>query len=183
MGLRKLHDPWFLTNENDRGSFRGLANLNTAKIIGEIVQDPATGVHLKIAALEAIANSTENIGLDGVLRDMALQNNDNTWLRSTALRSYAKSVQNDWAKLSALDAELAQATDDLDATEVRAGLLYMTRIHGSLPRRLLSIMEQAVSAKKNRTVFGRFRRLRALPSDADLDQILEGADRVLMPKT
>ena len=72
-GLRKLRDPWFLANEDDRGSFRGLANLNTAKIIREILQDPATGVHLKIAALEAIANSTENIGLNAILRNMVLQ--------------------------------------------------------------------------------------------------------------
>jgi hypothetical protein len=142
-----------------------------------------TGVHLKIAALEAIANSTENIGLDAVLRDMVLQKNGNTWLRSTASRAFAKSAQNDWAQLGALDAELARATADLDATEVRAGLLYMTRTHGSLARRLLSIMEQAVSAKETGSVFGRFRRLRALPSDADLDEILEGAPRVLMPKT
>ena len=32
-GLRQLRDPWFLTNEDDRGSFRDLANPNTAKII------------------------------------------------------------------------------------------------------------------------------------------------------
>jgi hypothetical protein len=181
-GLRKLRDPWFLTNEDDRGSFRGLANLNTAKVIREILQDPVTGVHLKIAALEAITNSTENIGLNAVIRGMVSEKNDNAWIRSTALRAFAKSVQNDWPQLNALDAELVQATDDLDVTEVRAELLRVTRAHGSLPRRLLSIMEQAASAKKKGGVFGRFRRLRALPSDADLDEILEGAARVLIPK-
>jgi len=182
-GLRKVRDPWFLANEDDRGSFRGLANLNTAKIIREILQDPKTGVHLKIAALEAIANSTENIGLNAIIRGMVSEKNDNAWIRSTALRAFAKSVQNDWAQLNALDAELFQATDDLDVTEVRVGLLHVTRAHGSLPRRLLSIMEQAASAKKKGGVFGRFRRLRALPSDADLDEILDGASGVLMPKS
>jgi len=181
-GLRKLRDPWFLANEDDRGSFRGLANLNTAKIIREILQDPATGVHLKIAALEAIANSTENIGLNAIIRGIVSEKSDNAWIRSTALRAFAKSVQNDWPQLNALDAELVQATDDLDVTEVRVELLRVTRAHGSLPRRLLSIMEQAASAKKKGGVFGRFRRLRALPSDADLDEILDGASGVLMPK-
>ena len=61
-GLRKLRDQWFLTNEDDRGSFRGLANKNTAKMVTEILQDLSSGVHLRIAVLEAVANSTEDIG-------------------------------------------------------------------------------------------------------------------------
>jgi hypothetical protein len=105
-GLRELRDPWFLTNEDDRGTFHDLANLNTATIIHELLRDPATGVHLKIAGLEAIANSTENIGLNAMLRDMVLEKDDNTWLRSTALRAFARSVQNDWGTLEALDPEL-----------------------------------------------------------------------------
>ena len=43
---------------DDRGLFRDLANPNTATIIPELLQGQATGVHLKIAVLEAIANST-----------------------------------------------------------------------------------------------------------------------------
>ncbi len=148
-GLRTLRDPWFLANEDDRGSFRGLANLNTAKIIREILQDPATGVHLKIAALEAIANSTENIGLNTIIRAIVSEKNENAWIRSTALRAFAKSVQNDWPQLNSLDAELVQATDDLDAIEVRAELLRMTRAHGNLPRRLLSIMDKLVLPRGN----------------------------------
>jgi hypothetical protein len=58
----------------------------------------------------------------------------------------------------------------------------VTRAHGSLPQRLLSIIEQAATAKKRGGILGRFRRLRALPSDADLDEILDGAPGVLMPK-
>lgn len=181
-GLRALRDPWFLANEDDRGSFRELANRNTAQIIHELLQDPSTGVHLKIAALEAIANSTENIGLTANIRDMVLEKHDNTWLRSTAVRALAKSVQNDWASLESLDRELAQATDDLAAPEVRVDLLSLTRTYDSLAQRLLSVMEQAASAKKERT-FGHFYPLIALPSDADLDVVLDGASRVLIPKS
>lgn len=182
-GLRKLRDPWFLANEDDRGSFRGLGNLNTATIIRDIIQDSTTGIHLKIAALEGIANSTDNIGLNAILRSLVLDKTHNEWIRSTALRAFAKSVQNDWAQLNVLDTELAKATDDLDVTGVRTGILHATRAHGSVPRRILSIMEQAASAKKNESVFGRFRRLRDLPSDTDLDEILDGASEVLMPKS
>lgn len=182
-GLRELRDPWFLTNEDDRGSFRDLANLNTANIIHELLQDPATGVHLKIAVLEAIANSTENIGLHAIIRDMVLEKHDNTWLRSTALRAFARSVQNDWGPLEALDGELAQATDDLAAPEVRVELLRLTRAFGSLAPRLPSIIEQAASANKERRTLGRFYPLLDLPSDADLDVILDGASRVLIPES
>ncbi len=182
VGLRELRDPWFLANEDDRGSFRDLANPNTAHIIRELLQDPATGVHLKRAVLEAIANSTENIELNSIIRGMVLEKHNNTWLRSTALRAFAKSVQNDWAQLEALDCELAQAVDDLAAPEVRVDLLSLTRTYGSLAQRLLSIMEHAASAITERT-FGHFYPLIALPSDADLDVILDGASRVLILKT
>ncbi len=182
VGLRELRDPWFLANEDDRGSFRDLANPNTAHIIRELLQDPATGVHLKRAVLEAIANSTENIELNSIIRGMVLEKHNNTWLRSTALRAFAKSVQNDWAQLEALDCELAQAVDDLAAPVVRVDLLSLTRTYGSLAQRLLSIMEHAASAITERT-FGHFYPLIALPSDADLDVILDGASRVLILKT
>src|SRR5215831_2710779 len=89
-------------------------------------KNPATGVHLKIAVLEAIANSSENAGLNAILRAMVLEKHDNTWLRSTALRAFARSVQNDWTSLEALDCELTQATDDLAAPEVRVELLCLT---------------------------------------------------------
>jgi hypothetical protein len=182
-GLRQLRDPWFLTTQDDRGSFRDLANLNTAKIIHELFKDPATGVHLKIAVLEAIANSKGNIGLNGIVRDMVLEKHDNTWLRSTALRAFAKSVQNDWTQLEALDRELTQAADDLAAPEVRVDLLRLTQAHGRFALRLLSIMEQAASARKERHTFGRFYPLIDLPSASDLDEILEGASRALISKT
>lgn len=176
--LRKLRDPWFLTNDDDRGTFRDLANPNTADIIKTILQDPAAGVHLKIAALEAIANSTAIIGLDEIIRDIVMEKHDNTWLRATALRAYAKSVKSDWVRLQALDYALAQASDDLAAPEVRVELLRQTLAFGILAERVLSIMTQVVSTKKEQRIIGRFYSLISLPSDADLDVILDGASQL-----
>src|SRR5262249_16893225 len=45
--------------------------------------------------------------------------------------------------------------------------------------RVLSILEQAASTKKEREVFGSFYPLIELPTDDDLDVILDGAYRVL----
>ena len=183
LSLSQLRDPWFLTNKDERGSFRELANPNTAKILQELLQDPATGVHLKIAVLEAIANSTENIGLTAILQDMVLEKHNNTWLRSTALKAFAKSIHNDAVQLEALDFELARAADDPAAPEIRVDLLRLTRAPGSLALRLLSIMEQAASTKKEDHTIGRFYPLIDLPSDSDLDVILDGATRVLISET
>ena len=179
IGLSQLRDPWFLTNEDDRGSFRELANPNTAKILQELLKGPATGIHLKIAVLEAIADSTENIGLTEILQDMVLEKHDNTWIRSTALKAFAKSIHNDDVQLEALDRELAQAADDPGAPAIRVDLLRLTLTSGSLAPRLLSIMEQAVSAKKKDHTIGRLYPLIDLPSDSDLDEILDGAGRML----
>ncbi|MBU2622205.1 MAG: hypothetical protein KKD92_07810 [Proteobacteria bacterium] len=180
-GLRNLRDPWFLTNDDDRSSFRNLANQNTAKIINDILQDSTSGVHLKNAVLEAISYSVENIGLNEIVKKIVLAKHDNNWLRSTALKAYAKSVQNDWGQLEAIDHELAHSSDDLTAPEVRVKLLCLTPGVGSLPLRVLSIMEQAASARKERHIVGRFYSLIALPSDTDLDVILDSASRVLIP--
>ena len=182
VGLSQLHDPWFLTNEDDRGSFRELANRNTAKILHELLKNPATGVHLKIAVLEAIANSTENIGATSTFQDMVLEKHDNTWLRSAALNAFAKSIQNDSVQLEALDCELARATDDPAAPEIRVDLLLLTRASGSLGPRILSIMEQVASAKEEGHTIGRLYPLIDLPSDSDLDVILDGATRALISK-
>jgi hypothetical protein len=182
-GLRELRDPWFLMEQDDSGSFRELANIHTVRIIQEVLKDPATRVHLKIAVLEAVANSTQNIGLDQVLRDMVLEKHDNTWLRATALRAFAKSINNDWVQLEALDHELSQTTDDFAAPEVRVDLLRLTLADGSLPLRLLSIIEQAVSTNNvQHRIIGRLYSLIALPSDSDLDEVLDGASKIPIPE-
>jgi len=180
-GLRQLRDPWFLSNDDDRGTFRDLANPNTARIIQDILEDSATGPHLKIAALEAIANSSENIGLDQIIRDIVLEKHDNTWLRTNALKAFVKSVQNDCAQLDALDGELAQAIDDSSAPVIRAHLLRLTPVSGNLASQVFSIMEQVASTKEEKRIIGLFYPLIALPSDIDLDVILDGASRILTP--
>jgi hypothetical protein len=180
-GLRELLDPWFLANQDDRGSFRDLANANTAKILRELIQDSATGVHLKVAMLEAIASSKEKIGLDLTLRNMVLEKSDNTWIRTRAMRAYAKSVSNVWPILESLDLELARSTDDPAASEVRADLLLLTRAFGVFPTRMLSILEQAAKSKKQGPT-GRFYVLMDLPSDTDLDMVLDGAPCALTSK-
>ncbi len=180
-GLQELNDPWFLTYEDDHGFFRGLANPTTANIIIELIQGPATEIHLKIAMLEAITNSIVNIavGANQIIRNMVLEKHDNTWLRTTALKAFSKLVQKDWESLEALDYELAHSNDDHAASKVRVDLLLMTLEFGDLPQRILSIMEQASSDRKALRVFGHFYPLISLPSDADLDEILDGASQVL----
>jgi hypothetical protein len=181
-GLRQLRDPWFLTNKDDRGSFRELANLNTANILQELLTHSSTGVHLKIAVLEAIANSTEDIGLTTILKNMVMEKHDNTWLRSEALKAFAKSIQNDSVQLEALDCELARATDDPAAPEIRVDLLLLPHTSGNLGLRILSIMEQAASAKEEGHTIGRFYHLIDLPAESDLEVILNGATRGLISK-
>ncbi len=182
VGLRKLRDPWFLANQEDRGSFRDLANQNTAKIIHQLLKDTATGTHLKIAILESIGNSTTNVGLDGILREMVLAKHHTIWLRSTALKAFVKSVKNDWVQLDALDRELNQIVNDSAAPKIRADLLCLTRTDGSMHLRVLSIMEQVASGKRERHHFGHFYNLIDLPSVEDLSVILDNVSRVLLSK-
>ncbi|RJX26764.1 MAG: hypothetical protein C4531_15055 [Desulfurivibrio sp.] len=140
-------------------------------------------VHLKIAVLESIANSTENIGLNAIVRNIVLEKSDNTWLRSAALKAFSQTVMNDLDEMGALDKELCQATDDPATPELRVDLLSLTPKPGNLALRLLSIMEQAAARDSSDHVFGHFYPLLDLPSDSDLDEILDGAPRVLRPKS
>lgn len=178
VSLNQLRDPWFLTSKDDRGSFRELANPNTVDILQKLLEDAATGFHLKIAVLEAIANSTDTVDLSAMLKSIVLKKHDNTWLRSTALKAYAQSIRNDSAQLEALDDELARATDDPTASEIRGDLLLLTQTFGSLGLRILSILEQAAASVREEDRTGRFYPLIGLPSDSDLDVILDGANRV-----
>ena len=180
-GLRQLSDPWFLSNDDDRGTFRDLANQNTAETIHDILKDRTTSPHLKIAALEAIANSREKVGLDAIVRNIVLEMHDNTWLRTHALKAFAKSVENDCIQLDALDEELAQAIDDRSAPVIRVHLLTLIPTSGNLASRVLSILEQVASIKEERQGIGRVYALIDLPSDEDLEVILNGASRVLIP--
>ncbi|MEJ2034185.1 MAG: hypothetical protein P8Y63_14355, partial [Deltaproteobacteria bacterium] len=178
-GLRQLGDPWFLTNREESASFRGLANLNTADIIRDLLADPATGIHLKISLLEAIASSTEDIGLKEILRETVLNKIDNTWIRSVALKAFVSSVGGDWTELKAIDHDLLTASNDFAAPEIRTDLLNLSRGKGKLPQRLLSILKQAAHNNEKRDVIGRFYSLIDLPLDSDLNEILDGISQEL----
>jgi hypothetical protein len=137
-------------------------------------------VHLKIAALEAIANSGSDPSMRFQLRAIVLEKHDNTWLRSTALRAFATTVNRDNTELERLDQDLATAIDDIAAPEVRVDVLKLIATHGYLPPRLLSILKQAASTRGEHRTFGRFYPLLSLASDVDLDALLDGACDVLV---
>lgn len=175
LALKAQRDPWFLANGEDRGSFRELANPNTATIVRQILQDTKLSPHLRIAALEAIVNSTTDIGLGPTVRALAIDRQTPTWLRTTAIKAFANCVKGDWPALNALDQELAAHVDDAAVHEVRLELFHLTKQFGPLAERLLSIMKQAVSATATTRVIGHFSRLADVPTDADLDALLDGA--------
>lgn len=177
-GLQSLLDPWFLASQEDRSSFRGLANSNTAKTLCNLFQDSATRVHLKAAMLDAIANSNDDIGLNKFLRSMVLNKGENVWLRTSAVRAYAKAINFNWKHLEELDNGLARLEQDSAASEVRVVLLCLSPKDGSLPARLLSILQQA-AISKTQGATGRFYLLIDLPSTPDLDMILDGASSAL----
>ena len=180
VSLRDMTDPWFFTNYSNSGLFRELANIHTAQIINSFLSEPNTKVHLKIAALEAVANSTQQVIQHKIARDLVLDNHDNKWLRGAALRAYANMVHHNWPDLDALDHELAQRDDDLTSLEVRADLLSMTPENGNVPHRLLSICKQVASTKDRRYHFGQLYRLISLPLDSDLEAVLDGVSEVLI---
>lgn len=177
-GLQRLLDPWFLSSSDDRGTFRDLANPNTAGILRKLLQDSESGAHLKVAVLEAIAKSKTDIELKSLIRSMVLEEGSGTWARTSALRAYARSVHNDWSSLEKLDSELAQSHEDSAAPEIRGEILSLTRTFGAFPKRLISILEQATMSKSQGPT-GRFYRLMEMPSSADLDEILDSASAVL----
>ena len=129
--------------------------------------------------LEAIANSTSDIGLTPIVRSMVLDRQNSTGVRSAAAKAYSNCVKADWPTIEALDKELAARTDDMAVSEVRLALFHLSKRSGNLPARLLSIMEQAVSLKGVRRAIGHFSRLRDVPTDPDLDLLLDGAPRVI----
>ena len=132
--------------------------------------------------LEAIANSTEDVGMVTILRDMVLEKHHKPWLRSNGLKALYKSIQNDPVKLENIDRELAQADDDIAAPEIRVDLLRLTNRPEELARRILSILEQASNTEQEEHTIGRFYPLIDLPSDSELDKILESPSWTLILK-
>jgi hypothetical protein len=180
--LRSLQDPWFLTNEDDRGSFRGLATPTTAGVLRLILAEERSSPHLKIAALEAISNSASDIGLASVARDIVLHESDNTWLRTSALKAFARSVA-DKASLEELDRTLASRSTDKWASELRVELLSLVKPATDVAPRIVSILAQAAARTRASERFGAFHSLIELPSVKDVEAILETGSYLLREKT
>ena len=99
VGLSSMSDPWFLTNENDRSSFRGLASLRNKDVILSVLQDPDAGVHAKVTMLEAIANSLASISdFEAPTRVLIADKGQTSWLRDAAVRAYAQTIEQNTAK-------------------------------------------------------------------------------------
>lgn len=157
ISLRDLRDPWFLVSEDDRGSFRSLANRNTAATLLDILQDPAAATHLKIAALEALANSGDPIPeAAAIARNFALNKSNGSWLRSVAVRAFKACVAGDPLLLESLDGELAILVGDAAAPEIRGTLLRCSERSAAFPQKMISILSQAAASDDEDRVIGRF---------------------------
>lgn len=179
IGLGRLRDPWFLTNEDDRGTFNGLANRNTAPRLKQLLTDPQTAVHLKIAALEALATTSSDLGLTAELEAFVLAPLDNSWLRSTALKALARAKGDDFAYLETLDGRLSSSNPDPAAAELRATLLTLLPPSADIPAHILSILDQASDPAIGKRATGYLLPLLSVPTDEQLDAILDGAKPIV----
>lgn len=177
-GLRALKDPWFLSNEDERGSFRELANPNTSEVLKRLLEDDATSVHLKIAILEALATSKPLAGFDGLLRELICSASDNVWLKSTAIRAFANCISFDRRALNDLDQEL-ETIKSWHAPAVRVTLLEAMKGIGFSAQQVLSVLKQASSVHRERSVSGYYHPLIELVDEAILDEVLDGAASLL----
>jgi hypothetical protein len=176
--LRSVADPWFLSGEDRGSSFRNLANRNTADVLAEILSDKKASAHLKIAVLEAIAAAEEDLGLTATVRQVVLKQEDNAWLRSTAIRALANLVRGDFEVLREVDNELAADPRDGAGSEVRLELIQLTLKEPDLAERTLSVLEQ-FSSSETRRALGRLYLLgKELPESA-IDSVLRGGERIL----
>jgi hypothetical protein len=183
--LSKLDDPWFLSNESDRTSFRGLANEDTKETILEVLKDANAGAHAKITMLEAIANTPNSIpDFEHVTQQLVINKEGGTWLRTVATRAYMRSTGRDVPKLEALDDALSASDNDDEAGDVRVALLRDAPEIGDRSRRVLSIIEQVSkqgkkSGGRGRRIIGRLYALSSIVHDSELDDVLNGMSPVL----
>ncbi len=180
--LGRLRDPWFLTNEDDRGTFNGLANRDTAPRLKQLLADPQTAVHLKIAALDALATASSDLGLTAELEAFVLAPLDNSWLRSTALKALAKVKGGDISYLATLDGRLSSSKPDPAAAELRATLLTLFPPSRDMPSRIHSVLDQAADPTTGKRATGYLLPLLSLPTDEQLDALLDGAQTLVSRK-
>lgn len=189
LSLSELSDPWFLTNETDRSSFRGLANETTKDVILGILQDADAGPHSKIAMLEAIANSSSRVAdFEDVTRSIALDKSASSWLRSKAASAYGQSVGRDSRKLEALDEALAASEGDDEAAEVRVSMLKEQPDIQNRAHKIVSIVDQV--ARRGREAGGRARRvvgrlypLGSIAREEDFDEVIDGISLILLEES
>jgi hypothetical protein len=180
VSLSRLPDPWFLTNESDHSSFRGLANQETKAVLLDILQDANASTHSRITMLQAIANSASKFSdLETVLGPLVLKKDENTWVRTEAIKAYRQSVGGDIGKLEALDHALATSVDDDDAVDVRVSLLKELPDIPTRASRIISIIDQAAKRGKEaggraQRVVGRLYSLSSIAQESDLDEVLDG---------
>jgi hypothetical protein len=183
VGLCGLSDPWFLSNESDRSSFRGLANENTKNVILDVLREPNTEVHAKITMLKAISNGSSKIAdFAAITKQLVLNKNEGLWLRATATEAYVRSVGGDSQELESLDESLAKSEADENAGDVRISLLRESIHLGQRTDRIVSIVRQVAGPKegivgqrrrRRPRIVGRLYALSSMVQDSDLQVILD----------
>lgn len=171
--LVKAPDPWFLSSEEERGAFNGLANKSTRPALLAILKDPQSSSHLVVACLEAIAAATDDLNLEAEIAAHAFAANDNTWLRSAALRALLR--HGNPAVAEDVERRLAAATYDLSASSLRIKLLRETARPADFTARVISILEQFKASRQEQSVIGSLYPLREIVRPEDLDTLLDAA--------
>ena len=166
----------------DRGTFNGLANRDTAPRLKQILSAPQTAIYLKIAVLEALATANSDSGLTDQLETYVLAPEDNSWLRSTALKALAKATGGNAAYLEMLDGRLSSSNPDSAAAELRATLLTVLPPSGDVPARILSILDQASDPAIGMRATGYLYPLLSVPTDDQLDFLLDGSQAIVSRK-
>lgn len=175
--LAKALDPWFLSSEEERGAFNGLANKSTRPALFSILADPDASSHLIVACLEAIAAAADNPGLDTEIAAHAFTSSDNTWLRSAALRALLR--HGSPADANGYEQRLAARTDDVSAPSLRITLLRETPRPSDFVARVISILHHYRSSQEEHSVVGTLYPLRDLVRPGDLDALLDAAGQLL----
>lgn len=173
-GLENLKDPWFIANEEYRGSFHELANPDMAEILKHLLEKDDSSTHVKISVLQAISNSTAEIGLSETLLDLVLDENEsNEWLRSEALKAYMKTIRFDGERLNFLDNVLSQQKSHYKAPLLRLEMLGLQQPETNIPKRMNSILNHYTSIEKEQNTIGVLWPAIDLPSDANLFEIFD----------
>ncbi len=175
--LASADDPWFFANENERGTFHGLANQNTKSVIRSILSDRDASAHLTVACLEAVAACPAHLGLDAEIKAHAFADDDNTWLRAAALRALLR--QGDDTTAASLEQQLAARTADTSAASLRIALLREIARPTDFAARVISILQQYKSSRGARHVVGSLYPLREMIKPEDRDALLDASESLL----